>query len=70
MITPENGCKHARRVAIEINATELPAPGQDATEFMESLGVKKREFVKHVEELLEEYTLYEDFIRAIEDYQE
>ena len=34
---PESGCKHLKRVAIEINETGLPAPGQQAGEYPTSI---------------------------------
>ena len=65
--SPENGCKHARRVAIEISDGVLPAPGEDVEPFFESLTDRMAEIDARARELFERAVRHQEFLRTIED---
>jgi hypothetical protein len=65
---PAGGCKHIRRVKLEVEETALPGQGDDVESFYNAVDARRAGYVAKVEEMLERFTLLQDHIRTIDDW--
>jgi len=64
---PEHGCKHRRRVEMMVEEAQLPAPNEDASEYLSLLESTFDDLLTERERLLEELELLNHFISEVED---
>lgn len=62
---PDGGCKHIRRVRTEVERDSLPAPDEQSDTFFDDLTDRRERYVRHIEDLLDEFILYQEFVRQM-----